>query len=136
MEIEATTTRRTDPTPLARESHLAEQRRFDRKHIETGHIATRVAALEHEHLQFATGDLVGFHHDAIVAHGDRRRPTHSLNQSGANDSRSGSVDSVWMPCGVTARPTRIVRALSSLTPDRSARNRALTLRNLLPAIPL
>jgi hypothetical protein len=29
-EVEATTTPRTDPTPFARESHFAEQRRFDR----------------------------------------------------------------------------------------------------------
>jgi hypothetical protein len=34
-----------------------------------------------------------------------------LNQSGANDSRSGSVDRVWTPYSVTTRAARIVRAL-------------------------
>ena len=51
MEVEATTTPRTDPTPFAHESHFAEQRRFDRSRIEAGHVANRIPALEHQHLQ-------------------------------------------------------------------------------------
>jgi hypothetical protein len=47
MEVEAATTPQTDPTPFAHQCHVAEQRRFDCKYIEAGHVATRIPALEH-----------------------------------------------------------------------------------------
>lgn len=80
MKVKPTATRRTHAAPFTHESHVAEQRRFDREHIEAGHIATRVPALEHEHLQPVTGDLAHFGHSAIVARACSRRPTHKLNQ--------------------------------------------------------
>ena len=51
MKIEATAAQRAKAAPLAHQSHVAEQGRLDGKHIETGHVAARFAALEHQHLQ-------------------------------------------------------------------------------------
>ena len=51
MKIEATAPQGANTAPLAHQSHVAEQGRLDRKHVEPSHVAAWLTALEHQHLQ-------------------------------------------------------------------------------------
>ena len=65
MKIETTAAQRANAAPLAHQSHVAEQGRLDRKHMEPRHVAAWVTALEHQHLQLVIGDLARVHHIGI-----------------------------------------------------------------------
>ena len=67
VKVKASAAKGSDPPPFARERHVAEQRRFDRQHIEASHIAARVTALKHQHLQLVGGAVAGVRHAGILA---------------------------------------------------------------------
>ncbi len=70
MKIEATTAQGANPAPLAHQSHVAEQARLDRKHVEPRHVTTWVTAIEHQHLQPVIVDVARVHHiDVFVRQG-------------------------------------------------------------------
>ena len=65
MKIEATTAQGANPAPLAHQSHVAEQGRLDRKHVEPRHVATWVTAHQHQHLQPVIVDVARVHHIGV-----------------------------------------------------------------------
>jgi len=65
MKIEATAAQGANAAPLAHQSHVAEQGGLDRKHVEPGHVAAWLTALEHQHLQPVIGDLARVLHIGI-----------------------------------------------------------------------
>ena len=65
MKIEATAAQGANAAPLAHRSHVAEQGRLDRKHVEPGHVAAWVMAPEHQHLEPVIVDLARVLHIGI-----------------------------------------------------------------------
>lgn len=47
-QIEPPSTTPTETTPFAHQCRIAKERRLDREHIESRHVAGRIAPLEHE----------------------------------------------------------------------------------------
>jgi hypothetical protein len=47
-QIEPPSTAPAETAPFTDQCRIAEKRRLDREHIETGHVAGRIATLEHE----------------------------------------------------------------------------------------
>jgi len=67
MNIKATTPKGTYPSPFAHQRCVAEQRGFDREHIEASHIGAPIYSLEHQHLQLVSGYVARIRHGATVA---------------------------------------------------------------------
>lgn len=65
MKIEATTAQVSNAPPFAHQSHVAEQGGLDRKHVEPGHVAAWLTALEHQHLQPVIVDVARVHHIGV-----------------------------------------------------------------------
>jgi hypothetical protein len=87
VKIDASSSEPSDPSPLADEGGIIEERRLEGEHIVPSHIASGVDTLEDEKLDALGGGWGSIGHRAESRARIARRPTKNRNQSRRIDSR-------------------------------------------------
>ena len=86
VKIDASASEPSDPSPLADEGGIIEERRLKREHVIASHIASSIDALEDEKLDPLGGGWRSIGHSPESRASGARRPTKKMNQFRGTDS--------------------------------------------------